>query len=95
MPSQVYFQQVYAIDQNPDRLVTAEAFGAHLIPEGQDPVTYLRNVTEQRGVDSMMEAVGSPAALRCAFDAVRMGGEPLSRSGGFCGLPALSLLVFS
>ena len=68
--------QVYAIDKNAERLQIAHSLGAELVPEGQDAVTFLRSVSGGRGMDCIMEAVGSPGALRVAFDGVRMGGEP-------------------
>ena len=68
--------QVYAIDKNAERLQIAHSLGAELVPEGQDAVAFLRSVSGSRGMDCIMEAVGSPGALRVAFDGVRMGGEP-------------------
>ena len=68
--------QVYAIDRIADRLKVAQRFGAFPVPEG-NPVAYLKSKTGGRGADCIMEAVGSPGALRCAFDAVRMGGKLL------------------
>jgi len=68
-------EQIYAIDGVPERLKLAESFGA--IPINylkQDPCDILRTVTQGRGADSVMEAVGSPAAGKLAYELVRPGG---------------------
>ena len=68
-------QQIFAIDAIPERLTLAEKFGA--IPvnfQNQNPVEVLKNATDGRGADSVLEVVGSPAAARTAVDLIRPGG---------------------
>jgi threonine dehydrogenase-like Zn-dependent dehydrogenase len=68
-------ERVYAIDRVPERLLLAKEFGA--IPlDGRevDPLEGLRQATDGRGADAVMEVVGSEAALRLALDLVRPGG---------------------
>jgi threonine dehydrogenase-like Zn-dependent dehydrogenase len=67
---------VYAFDIQPDRLKMAERFGALGIdPSRQDPVAVMREATDGRGADCVLEAVGSPEATRSAVDLVRPGGR--------------------
>ncbi|HEX7023710.1 MAG TPA: alcohol dehydrogenase family protein [Gemmatimonadales bacterium] len=66
---------VFALDTVPERLARAARFGAIPLDIGAgDPVGRIRAATEGRGVDSALEAVGSEAASRLAFEAVRPGG---------------------
>ncbi len=68
-------EQIYAIDSVPDRLEMAESFGA--IPlnfKEQDPVAVVREATDGRGAEAVMEVVGSPAAARSAVNLMRPGG---------------------
>ena len=68
-------EQIYAIDAIPGRLKLAEAFGAVPVNFREcDPVAVLRNATEGRGADSVLEVVGSADAGRTAFELVRPGG---------------------
>jgi threonine dehydrogenase-like Zn-dependent dehydrogenase len=66
---------VYAVDWVPERLALARRFGSHTLPldEG-DPVEAIRERSDGRGADVVLEAVGSPAAGRLAVDLVRPGG---------------------
>lgn len=67
---------VVAVDRVPTRLASAEAFGA--IPanfETGDPLAVVRDLTEGRGGDAAIEAVGSPSATRLAADLLRPGGR--------------------
>lgn len=73
------------MDGNAERQQVAATLGAIPVPAGSEAVSYLKSVTGGRGVDCALEAVGAPGALRCAFDAVRMGG----------GLPILMTFVRS
>jgi threonine dehydrogenase-like Zn-dependent dehydrogenase len=65
---------LYAVDAVPERLELAARFGAVPLPLADDPVAAVRRVTGGRGADAVLEAVGSPAAGRLAFDMVRPGG---------------------
>ena len=66
--------RVFAIDGVPERLALAARFGATPVPLDGNPEATLREATDGRGVDSVLEAVGSPGASRLAFDLVRPGG---------------------
>ena len=67
--------RVVAIDAVPDRLALAEAFGARALDyRSESPLEVLREMTEGRGADAVLEVVGSPAATRTAVDLVRPGG---------------------
>jgi threonine dehydrogenase-like Zn-dependent dehydrogenase len=63
--------RVWALDAVPERLALAERFGAQPL-DVADEVALGRLRAD--GVDSVLEAVGSPAATRLAFDLVRPGG---------------------
>lgn len=63
-------REIYAIDSVPERLAQAERFGAIPVdPEGA--AALVRDRTEGRGADAVLEVVGSPEAGRLAFDLVR------------------------
>jgi 2-desacetyl-2-hydroxyethyl bacteriochlorophyllide A dehydrogenase len=67
--------QVVAIDTVEDRLRMAESFGAtpvHLTE--QDPRSEVKNLTEGRGVDLAVDAVGHPEALDLALRLARKAG---------------------
>jgi threonine dehydrogenase-like Zn-dependent dehydrogenase len=66
--------RVFAVDTVPARLALAARFGAEPLPLGGDPLAALRDATEGRGADAVLEAVGSAEASRLAFDLVRPGG---------------------
>ncbi len=68
-------EKVYAIDNIPERLNLAQQFGA--IPINftqQNALAIIQEATQGRGVDAVMECVGSPAASRLSFDLIRFGG---------------------
>ena len=68
-------ERVFAVDVLPERLALAERFGAVPIDARKtDPREVLREATEGRGADAVLEVVGSPEATRLAFDLVRPGG---------------------
>jgi threonine dehydrogenase-like Zn-dependent dehydrogenase len=68
-------EQVFAIDSVRERLQLAQAFGAVAVNrENSAPLDAIREVTEGRGADAVLEVVGSPAATRLAVDLVRPGG---------------------
>jgi 2-desacetyl-2-hydroxyethyl bacteriochlorophyllide A dehydrogenase len=64
--------QVIAIDSVPERLAMAESFGARAVhlTEG-DPRALARELTEGRGVDVCIDAVGHPKALDMAVRLTR------------------------
>jgi len=66
--------QVLAVDAVPERRALAERLGARALPLDSAVVDAVRAVTGGRGADGVVEAVGSPAAGRLAFDLVRPGG---------------------
>lgn len=66
-------RRVLAVDSIPARLALAARFGAE--PLTLDRVTdVVREATDGRGADAVLEVVGSAEASRLAFDLVRPGG---------------------
>ncbi len=68
-------ERLFAVDLIPDRLALAEQFGAtpiHLLSE--DPVAVVKEATDGRGADGVMEVVGNQPAMRLATDLLRPGG---------------------
>src|SRR5262249_2624610 len=67
--------RVLAVDPIPERLALAARFGATALhAERTDVHAAIRDLTDGRGVDAVLEAVGSPTASRLAFQWVRPGG---------------------
>lgn len=67
---------VYALDLDADRLALAERVGAVPVDvSARHPATALADVTEGRGADIVIEAVGSPTAFESAVNVVRRGGR--------------------
>ncbi len=67
-------EHVFAVDAVPERLAFAERLGATPLPLEADAPARLRDLTEGRGADAVLECVGSAASARLAFDLVRPGG---------------------
>ncbi len=68
-------RQVLAIDFEPDRLAIAEKVGAVAInARERNPQMAVSGLTEGRGADVAIEAVGSVPALETAVEVVRRGG---------------------
>jgi threonine dehydrogenase-like Zn-dependent dehydrogenase len=68
-------ERVFAVDLLPERLALAERFGATPVDAREnDPREAVKESTEGRGADAVLEVVGSPEATRLAFDLVRPGG---------------------
>jgi threonine dehydrogenase-like Zn-dependent dehydrogenase len=68
-------KQVVAIDMDPDRLALAEKMGAVSIDaNGRNPHMAVHELTEDRGADVVIEAVGNESAFDTASRAVRSGG---------------------
>ena len=68
---------VAAVDKNPMRLELAERMGADLLlnVDKDAVVPAIRNATEGRGVDAMLEMSGSPGAFLQGFEALANGGR--------------------
>jgi len=68
-------EKVLALDSVRERLDLARRLGAEVVDiERQSPAEVIAANTEGLGVDAVLEAVGSAAASRLAFDLVRPGG---------------------
>jgi len=68
-------EKVFAIDVIPERLDMARQFGATVInPSNQNPVEVIKAMTDGRGADGVMEAVGNSATNKLAYELVRPGG---------------------
>jgi threonine dehydrogenase-like Zn-dependent dehydrogenase len=67
--------RVVAIDMVPDRLKLAESLGAIPVNSKEnDPEDVVRDLTEWRGADVVVDAVGHESALATTFTLVRQGG---------------------
>lgn len=68
-------QRIYAIDSVDHRLAWARKWGATPVNYvREDPLAIIRDATEGRGADQVLEVVGLEAAVRSAFELVRPGG---------------------
>jgi 2-desacetyl-2-hydroxyethyl bacteriochlorophyllide A dehydrogenase len=68
--------RVFAIDLEPERLDLAERVGAVPIhARERHPASALAEVTDGRGADVVLEAVGTPSAFESAVGIVRRGGR--------------------
>jgi threonine dehydrogenase-like Zn-dependent dehydrogenase len=68
-------EKVYAIDTVPERLAMAQRFGAiPLNASIENATAVLKEATEGRGADGVMEAVGSSTTLKLGYELVRPGG---------------------
>lgn len=68
--------RVYGIDLEPDRLALAAVAGATPVDANErHPQTVLAEVTEGRGADVVIEAVGTPAAFERSVGIARRGGR--------------------
>ncbi len=67
---------IYVLDIEDTRLKLAEELGAAAVINGKtaDAAAELNRLTENRGVDVAMEAVGSTATIKIAVESVRKGG---------------------
>lgn len=77
---------IIAIDSNARRLEVARSFGANvtLNPKDADPVAEIKRLTEGRGVDVAIEALGRQTTFESALRAIRPGGT-LSSLGVYSG----------
>jgi threonine dehydrogenase-like Zn-dependent dehydrogenase len=67
-------ERVFAVDALPERLALAEHWGATTLQGSEATAALVREATEGRGADAVVEAVGSQQATRLAYDLVRAGG---------------------
>ncbi len=68
-------KEVFAIDAVAERLDQAKAYGAIPINfQKEEVVAILQKATKGRGVDAVMDAVGSDDAARLAYELIRAGG---------------------
>jgi threonine dehydrogenase-like Zn-dependent dehydrogenase len=66
---------VVAVDMVPERLKLAETLGATAVnPRETDPADVVLELTDWRGADVVVDAVGNEQALAACFPLVRMGG---------------------
>ena len=65
---------VYSIDQVDERLMLAHSFGGKPLKNQAALIQEMKELTEGRGVDAVIEAVGNESAQRLAYDLVRPGG---------------------
>ena len=67
--------RIVGIDLVPERLKIAEQLGAITVnPKENDPEDVVRDMTDWRGADVVVDAVGHEAALASTFSLVRQGG---------------------
>ncbi|KAF9895099.1 hypothetical protein FE257_000001 [Aspergillus nanangensis] len=66
---------VYAIDTMPERLAEAEKIGAIPLSSTGDPVQQIKDATQGRGADVVMEVVGHADAFMLAMDLARPWGQ--------------------
>ncbi len=68
-------RRIFAFDALAERLEHAARLGATPVSiTSREPTAPVRDATEGRGADAVIEAVGSPGATRLAVDLVRAGG---------------------
>lgn len=70
-------EQIVAVDRRVDKLELASTVGAtHTVQAGtDDPVTAVRELTQGRGADCVIESAGNEAALRTSAESCRVGGQ--------------------
>ena len=76
-------EKIFALDPVKSRREQAEELGAIALEPNPNAIRQMQDATEGRGVDSVMELVGLPAAQEFAYQAVRAGGV-LSVIGCHC-----------
>ena len=67
-------EKIYAIDPVAERRREAELLGAKSLDANDLAIAEIKNATNGRGADSVMELVGNPAAQRLAYQIMRPGG---------------------
>jgi threonine dehydrogenase-like Zn-dependent dehydrogenase len=73
---------IVAIDSVPQRLEMARRFGANVVINyrEQDPIAKIKRLTDGRGVDVAIEALGQQATFENCLRAIRPGGTPSTPS---------------
>jgi len=75
--------QIFVLDLIPSRLELAESFDC-VIPinvNNVDPLKVIKDATEQRGCDVVIEAAGTPQTWELAIDLTRKGGRVVEYGG--------------
>ena len=67
-------EKIYAIDPIPERRKEAESLGVRSLDANEQAIAEIKNATNGRGADSVMELVGNPAAQHLAYQIMRPGG---------------------
>ena len=82
-------ETIVAVDVNPAKLATAEAFGAtHTVDATSvDPANAVRDLTGQRGADVAFEALGLARTIEQTVEMTRRGGQAV-----FVGIPRLDVM---
>ena len=76
--------KVYSLDLEPDRLALAARYGAvPLLASDSKSLEQLREATQGRGADVVLECVGSEQATRSAFELARLGAT-IAAAGVHC-----------
>jgi S-(hydroxymethyl)glutathione dehydrogenase/alcohol dehydrogenase len=69
-------ERIIAIDRDPNRLELAKRFGAtHLVNAASDAVAAVKDLTDGRGADCVLESAGHPSAFRLSPEITRPGGQ--------------------
>jgi threonine dehydrogenase-like Zn-dependent dehydrogenase len=77
--------EIIAVDEDPAKLALSRQFGATTtVLAGDDPVGQVNKITDHRGVDVAIEALGYQETFESALRALRPGGT-LSSVGVYCG----------
>lgn len=77
-------QAVFSLDLLPERLALVRSYGAIADrPDAPELRAALRDATQGRGADVVLECVGSAAATRLAFELARLGGT-IAAAGVHC-----------
>ncbi len=75
--------KVFAIDKEPSRLAIAKQFGATPIDASEsDPLEIIKEASQGRGADAVMEAIGNEFSFQLSYKLVRPGG--IISSVGVC-----------
>jgi len=88
--------QIIAVDAVPERLEMSKKFGANHVVNAKDgdPVAKIMELTDNKGVDVAVEAVGTQPTFEAATKAARRGGV-VSSVGVYGLLPAVSMPTLS
>jgi threonine dehydrogenase-like Zn-dependent dehydrogenase len=83
---------IIAVDALPERLEISKKFGANVTinPKEEDPIAKIMSLTDNKGVDVAVEAVGTQATFELCTRAIRRGGT-VSSLGVYGLTPALSM----